>query len=63
MIDVTYNEVEVDSLTEARRMVIRLETDLVYCYPAWRKLYNVNEYLSERQREEVAEALADPEAK
>ncbi len=61
-LEVTYDVAEVDGLTEARATVSRLELDVVYCHPAWRKLNHVKEYLQKRQYEAIADALTDPEA-
>lgn len=58
--EVSYNVSEIDGLTEAHRIVSRLETAVVYCHPAWQKMYRVKEYLKNRQKEELDGVLSDP---
>ena len=60
--DVSYNVSEVDGLTEAKRIITGLTPKVVYCHPAWLKLYHVDNYLEKRQHEVLDEALADPQA-
>lgn len=62
-LDVSYDVAEVDGLTEARRLVSGLESQVVYCHPAWKKLYNVKNYLDKRAQEVLADVLADPEVR
>lgn len=59
----SYNATEVEALEEARRIVSKLCTDRVYNHPVWNKLDNVERYIRERQKEELAATFADPEAK
>lgn len=60
-LEVSYDVAEVDGLTEARRIVSELQTKVVYCKPAWEKLYRAEKYIVGRQREELEAALS-PEA-
>lgn len=60
-LDVSYDVAEVDALTDARKLVSKLETEIVFNYPAWHKLSRVKEYLRVRQHEVLDAVLAAPE--
>jgi hypothetical protein len=62
-LEVSYNEALVVALTDAQRIVslLRIDLEVVYCHPAWKKMESVGAYLKQRQCEEVDAFLADPD--
>jgi hypothetical protein len=60
---VSYDEPYIDGLAKAKQIVSGLMTQTVYQQPAWLKLYHADKYIEKRQQEELADVLADPEAK
>jgi hypothetical protein len=61
-LEVTYDVAEVEGLTEASKVLNRLSLEVVGCLPAWEKIYHASKYIQQRQKEVLADALADPEA-
>lgn len=61
-LEVTYDVAEVEGLVAAKKILAHCELETAYLFPAWQKIYHAEKYIEQRQREVLADTLADTEA-
>jgi hypothetical protein len=53
----SYDPAEVEGLTEAYKLIERLQGQTINLDPVWRKLFHAKEYIVKRQNEVLAATL------